>query len=146
MAGPRSDGRKIARSALPFRPTDRIRVSSSDKIMKKRLFLTLLPALALAALAPSLIQAETGSLKIIKFEADWCGACKQMKPIFSSVAKSTQGVAFETVNVDRQADLADRYKVELLPTVVAVKDGKEVGRFTGFRNEAKLKSFVKKHR
>jgi thioredoxin 1 len=68
-----------------------------------------------------------------------------MKPIFSSVAKSTQGVAFETVNVDRQAALAERYNVELLPTVVAVKDGKEVGRFTGFRNEAKLKSFVKKH-
>ena len=123
------------------------RVSSSDKIMKKRFFLTLLPAFAFAfaAILPSPLRAENGSLKIIKFEADWCGACKQMKPIFSSVAKSTQGVAFETVNVDRQAALAERYNVELLPTVVAVKDGKEVGRFTGFRNEAKLKSFVKKH-
>lgn len=128
-----------------MRLTDGIRVSSSDKIMKKRFFLTLLPALALAAITPSLVQAETGSLKIIKFEADWCGACKQMKPIFSSVAKSSQGVAFETVNVDRQAALAERYGVKLLPTVVAVKNGKEVGRFTGFRNEEKLKSFVKKH-
>ena len=121
------------------------RVSSSDKIMKKRFFLSLLPAFAFAAILPSPLEAENGSLKIIKFEADWCGACKQMKPIFSSVAKSTQGVAFETVNVDRQAALAERYNVDLLPTVVAVKDGKEVGRFTGFRNEAKLKSFVKKH-
>lgn len=114
--------------------------------MKKRFFLSLLPAFAFAALAPILIHAEDGSLQIIQFEADWCGACKQMKPIFSSVAKSTPGVTFETANVDRQTALAERYGIELLPTVVAVKDGKEVGRFTGFRNEAKLKAFVKKHR
>ncbi|MBL9159852.1 MAG: thioredoxin family protein [Verrucomicrobiales bacterium] len=113
--------------------------------MKKRLFLVALPLLALSIASPLLLQAQSGSLKIIKFEADWCGACKQMKPVFASVAKSSQGVAFETVNVDRQAALAERYGVELLPTVVAVKNGKEVGRFTGFRNEAKLKSFVKKH-
>lgn len=114
--------------------------------MKKRLFLASLPVLVLSATSPLALQAESGSLKIIKFEADWCGACKQMKPVFASVAKSSQGVAFETVNVDRQASVAERYGVELLPTVVAVKNGKEVGRFTGFRNEAKLKSFVKKHR
>ena len=114
--------------------------------MKKRLFLASLPLLALAAITPAVLHAEAGSLKIIKFEADWCGACKQMKPAFAAVAKSSGGVAFETVNVDRQAALAERYGVKLLPTVVAVKNGKEVGRFTGYRNEAKLKAFVKKHR
>ena len=113
--------------------------------MKKRYFLSLLPVLALAAILPNPLQAENGSLKIIKFEADWCGACKQMKPVFASVARSSEGVTFETVNVDRQEALADRYGVELLPTFVAVKNGKEVGRFTGVRNEAKLKAFVKKH-
>jgi thioredoxin 1 len=50
------------------------------------------------------------------------------------------------VNVDRQSDLADRYRVTSLPTVVAVKDGREVGRLTGFQNAGKLKSFIKKHR
>jgi thioredoxin 1 len=114
--------------------------------MKKRFFLSLLPATAFAASSPILVLAGNESLQIIQFEADWCGACKQMKPTFSSVAKNTPGVTFETANVDRQAALAARYGIELLPTIVAVKDGKEVGRFTGFRNEAKLKAFVKKHR
>ena len=56
------------------------------------------------------------------------------------------GVTFQTVDVDRQSELADRYKVESLPTIVALKDGREVGRLIGFQNTAKLKSFVKKHR
>jgi len=111
--------------------------------MKTRSFLLTLPFLALAALAP--LRAEAGSLKILKFEADWCGACKKMKPVFASVAGSHSGVSFQTVNVDRQASLADQYKVELLPTIVAVKDGRVVGRLTGYQSEAKLKSFVKKH-
>jgi len=114
--------------------------------MKKRSFLLALPILALAASLSSGLRADSGQLKIIKFEAAWCGACKQMKPVFSSVSKSTPGVAFETVDIDRQKALADRYKVELLPTLVAVKNGKEVGRVTGYQNEAKLKRFVKRYR
>jgi thioredoxin-like negative regulator of GroEL len=69
-----------------------------------------------------------------------------MKPVFASVAAEESGVSFQTVNVDRQSDLADRYRVTSLPTVVAVKDGREVGRLTGYQNAAKLRSFVKKHR
>ena len=114
--------------------------------MKKRSFLLALPLLAAAALLPAALRGETSSLKILKFEADWCGACKQMKPVFSAVAKEEKGVAFETVNVDNQASLADRYRVEMLPTIVAVRDGREVGRLVGAQSATKLKKFVKKHR
>ncbi len=113
--------------------------------MKTRAFLSLLPALLLAPLAVPPLQAES-ALKILKFEADWCGPCQQMKPIFSSVAAEFKGVSFQTVDVDRQTDLANTYKVEMLPTIVAVKDGKVVGRLTGFQNAGKLKTFIKKHR
>ena len=65
--------------------------------------------------------------------------------IFSAVAKESKGVAFQTVDVDKQSAVADRYHVEMLPTVVAVKNGREVGRLSGFQNAAKLKAFVKKH-
>ncbi|MCB1203367.1 MAG: thioredoxin family protein [Verrucomicrobiae bacterium] len=114
--------------------------------MKIRTFLLVLPLVALAALMPSGLRGESSSLKILKFEADWCGACKAMKPAFAAVAKSTEGVRFETVNVDRQSSLAESYGVKLLPTIVAVKDGREVGRLTGAQSEKKLKNFVKKHR
>jgi len=115
--------------------------------MKKRLFLLTLPIFGLAALLATSLKAEPGSLKILKFEADWCGVCRKMKPVFASVARSYHGeVAFQSINVDEQVSLADSYKVELLPTFVAVKNGKVVGRTTGYMSAAKLKSFVNKHK
>ncbi len=110
---------------------------------------SLFSALALLTFSAALlgpVRAEGSELKILKFEADWCGACQKMKPVFSSVAGSESGVSFRTVNVDRQSDLAERYGVEALPTVVALKDGREVGRLIGFQNAAKLRSFVQRHR
>lgn len=114
--------------------------------MKSRTLLLALPFLAFAALMPSGLHGESSSLRILKFEADWCGACKAMKPAFAAVAKSTEGVKFESVDIDRQSSMAERYGVTLLPTVIAVKDGREVGRLTGVQSQMKLKNFVKKHR
>lgn len=114
--------------------------------MNKRFFLFALPVLALTALFSAPAGAEAGSLEILKFEATWCGPCQQMKPIFGKVAEELASKAtFQSIDVDKQPALARTYKIELLPTVVAVKDGKVVGRSTGFMNAAKLESFVKKH-
>lgn len=114
--------------------------------MKKTSLLIALPLLALAAAIAMPLHAATSSLKILKFEADWCGACQKMKPVFSSVSKSSPaGVTFQSINVDSQTALAEQYKIEMLPTVVAVKNGKVVGRSSGYMSSAKLKSFIKKH-
>ena len=110
--------------------------------MKLRRFLLALP-LACALLLPAAGRADSDSLQILKFEAEWCGACKKMKPVFDSVASKFPDVSFRTVDVDREPALAKRHKVELLPTVVAVKGGREVGRLVGFQNSAKLSGFVK---
>lgn len=118
--------------------------------MKQKLLLLILPLLAAGAF---LLQGnansadETGSkVRILKFEADWCGPCQQMKPVFDKVSKNLSSKAkFETINVDNQSGLAERYKVAGLPTVIAIKDGKEVGRSMGYMNQLRLKNFVQKH-
>ncbi|MDF1823460.1 MAG: thioredoxin family protein [Verrucomicrobiales bacterium] len=116
--------------------------------MKRKFFLLALP---LAAAGAFLLQgnansAEQSDLRILKFEADWCGPCQQMKPIFEKVSKSLSSKAsFQTINVDKQPGLADRYKVSVLPTVIAVKGGKEVDRTTGYMNNLRLKGFVQKN-
>ncbi|MAS95780.1 MAG: hypothetical protein CMO55_21465 [Verrucomicrobiales bacterium] len=114
-------------------------------ITKMKLLSSSLLALFAAAVV-SIASAEDSSLRIIKFEADWCGPCQQMKPGFEKVSKDLSSKAtFQTVNVDTQKSIADQYRVTLLPTVVAVKDGKEVARITGYQSTAKLKRFVNKN-
>lgn len=115
--------------------------------MKKPiLLLTFLPLLALAAYSIPTTHAENGSLRILIFEADWCGACQKMKPVFREVSeKYGSDVSFKSIDVDSQATLADRFNIEALPTVVALKDGREVGRHVGFMSNWKLNLFVKKH-
>lgn len=118
--------------------------------MNRKLFLLALP---LAAAGAFLFQGNASSadeteseLKILKFEADWCGPCQQMKPIFDKVSKNFGDKAsFESINVDTQPSLADRYNIRGLPTVIAIKDGQEVDRSLGFMNDFKLKGFVRKN-
>ncbi len=120
--------------------------------MNKRTFLKnsllSLSALALSAIASISIQesrADSGSLKIYKFEADWCGPCQQMKPIFKKVSADFKDVTFQTVNVDKDPKTTERFNVSILPTVIAVKNGEVVGTTTGFKNANQLKSFIKKY-
>ena len=111
--------------------------------MTKPIFLFLL--LALCAFSMPSISTANSSLRIIKFEADWCGACQKMKPAFEKVSQKYSDVSFQTVDVDSQKSMADRYNVEVLPTVVALKNGRVVGRSTGYMNAFQLNMFVKKH-
>lgn len=118
----------------------------------KRTTLLLVASLLVIGLVStaSLIQsadARKTKTKILKFEAEWCGPCQQMKPIYSRVSREMSGDAsFSSINVDRNQALAERYRVRSLPTVVAVKNGRVVGRKTGFMDERRLTAFVKRHR
>jgi thioredoxin len=115
--------------------------------MKTRILLLFIPTIGLALLAgTSLLKAESGDLQILKFEADWCGPCQQMKPIFKKVSKNlASSASFRSINIDDQPDVAEAYGVSRIPTIVAIKDGKVIARSTGFMNAVKLRSFVKKH-
>jgi len=50
---------------------------------------------------------------------------------------------FAKVDIDQCYDLADKYSVNSVPTVIALKNGKEVGKFTGLMDEDRIKQFVK---
>jgi thioredoxin 1 len=71
-------------------------------------------------------------MNIIKFYAPWCAPCKALAPTLSKVAVE-RGIDVEEVNIDSTngAEVASQYRVMSVPTVVFLKDGKEVGRFTG---------------
>jgi thioredoxin 1 len=74
-------------------------------------------------------------IEVKKFEASWCGPCRALKPIFENVASKYDDVNFSFIDVDEQFELASKYGIRSVPTVVIEKNGKEVQRFAGVQSE-----------
>ena len=75
-------------------------------------------------------------LEVKKFEADWCGPCKALKPILENVSsKFGNTVNFSYINIDEQFEVAQKYHVRSVPTVIIEKNGVEVNRFVGVQSE-----------
>ena len=71
-------------------------------------------------------------IEIKKFEADWCGPCRMLKPIFQKLEDSFgNSVKFSYINVDEQQELASQYNVRSIPFVVVEKDGEVVQKVSG---------------
>ena len=81
-------------------------------------------------------------LVIVDFYANWCGPCKMFGPVFEEVGNSNE-MNFVKVDVDKDSDIARRYGVMSIPTVILFKDGVEVKRYTGFMDKEKLIEFLK---
>jgi len=79
---------------------------------------------------------------VIDFYADWCGPCQMMKPIFEKISKEVKGVNFFKVNVDECAETSQLYGVRSIPTIIFMKDGKEVERILGVLYEEEFKKKV----
>jgi thioredoxin 1 len=83
---------------------------------------------------------------LIDFRAPWCGPCRTQGPIIEKVAAAMAGHAkVGKCNVDEASKSAERFGVRSIPTLVVLKDGKEVERFVGVQSEAELMAVLKKH-
>ena len=71
---------------------------------------------------------------LIDFYADWCGPCRMLAPTVAEVAAESPDILVGKVNVDHEADLARRFNIFSIPTLVVLKDGKEVSRAVGVRS------------
>jgi thioredoxin 1 len=78
---------------------------------------------------------------LVDFWAEWCGPCKMIAPILAEVADEQQGkVRVMKVNVDEQPDLARRFDVMSIPTLILFKDGAPAKRLVGARGKGQLLS------
>jgi len=67
---------------------------------------------------------------IVDFYADWCGACRGIAPIINRLAEeNSEKIVVVKVNVDKHKEIAMKYHVQILPTVILLHNGKEVKRF-----------------
>lgn len=72
-----------------------------------------------------------GKFVLIDFWATWCGPCRMLAPVIEELAGEHPEVQFAKLDVDQVPDVAMRFGVSAIPTVVLFKAGKEVQRFVG---------------
>ena len=82
-------------------------------------------------------------LKVMDFYANWCGPCKTLAPIIKDLMEEygdgeKSGVIVEKIDVDEHKDLADKYSIRSIPTIVFEKDGEVLERVTGLQSKAVL--------
>jgi len=83
---------------------------------------------------------------LVDFWAPWCGPCKMLGPVLEEVEKDIGGKAvIAKVNVDDEQDLAVKFGVSSIPTMVVFKKGEAVDRTVGFMSKEKIVTLLKSH-
>jgi thioredoxin 1 len=81
-------------------------------------------------------------VELLKFEAVWCGPCREQKPIIEQLKKEFPTVEFTAIDTDQNANMAALYQVSQLPTLVVLVDGREAVRYTGLQSHGTLKNVL----
>jgi thioredoxin 1 len=79
---------------------------------------------------------------VVDFYADWCGPCRALGKALEKLAQERSDVLFVKVDVDEYSDIAGRYGVRSIPTIILFKNGSQVHKATGFNGEAALKATI----
>lgn len=86
---------------------------------------------------------ESGKNVLVDFYADWCGPCKMQAPIVSAIAEENSDVVVAKLNVDDVDDVAERFNIVSIPTLLIFKGGKLVKNFVGVTMKANILAALK---
>ena len=75
---------------------------------------------------------------LLDFWASWCGPCRMVSPIVDEIAEERSDIKVGKINVDEQSELAARFRVMSIPTLVVMKGGKVVNQMVGARPKAQI--------
>lgn len=83
---------------------------------------------------------------VVDFFATWCGPCKMLSPVYTSLGEEMKENAnFLKVDIDESMELAQRFTITTVPTVVVFKNGEEMDRLVGFIPKNSLKEKVEQY-
>mgnify|MGYP002621499516 CR=1 FL=1 len=80
---------------------------------------------------------------LVDFYADWCGPCKMMSPVIDQMAEENENVKFGKINVDENPDLAEKYNIMSIPTIMVFKSGNIVKTFVGVTPKEQIMEVLK---
>ena len=75
---------------------------------------------------------------LLDFWASWCGPCRMVSPIVDEIATERSDIKVCKINVDEQPELAARFGVMSIPTLVVMKNGKVINQAVGARPKAQI--------
>ena len=76
------------------------------------------------------------------FFATWCGPCKMLSPLLEEVAEENPNLLVIKIDVDEVSELAARYGIQAIPTLMLFKNGKRVETRMGYQNKNQLVAFI----
>ena len=79
---------------------------------------------------------------LVDFWAAWCGPCRMLSPVVDEVAEEVS-TAVAKCNIDENPALAEKYNINVIPTLVVLENGKEVARSVGVVSKQKILDLVK---
>ena len=85
----------------------------------------------------------SAGITLVDFYADWCGPCKMLAPVLASLSEKLEGKAsVAKLDIDTNQTVTSQFEVTSIPTVILLKDGKEVDRVVGLQDEESLEKLV----
>lgn len=88
-------------------------------------------------------EAKKSAVAVVDFSATWCGPCKMLAPVLETVSeKLGDKVDFYNVDVDDAPELAGAYRVNSVPCLVLMKEGKFVDQSIGFKPEPMITGWI----
>ena len=79
---------------------------------------------------------------LVDFWASWCGPCRMVAPVLAEIANERSDVKVCKINVDEEPELAGRYNVMSIPTLLVVKEGQVVNQAVGARPKSQILSLL----
>jgi thioredoxin 1 len=79
---------------------------------------------------------------IVDFWAEWCGPCRMVSPILEQLSEEMKNIKFGKVNVDEEVELAEKFEISSIPTLMIFKDGKVISTQVGAMSKERLKSWI----
>lgn len=85
---------------------------------------------------------ESKGICLVDFWASWCIPCRRLSPIVDEVADEESEIKVAKINVEEEQELAVRYDIMSIPTLVVFKDGKEIRRSSGVIPKSEIKKLI----
>lgn len=79
---------------------------------------------------------KSEKLVLVDFYADWCGPCQMLSPIVDEIADERSDIKVGKINVDEQMELAQKYGVMTIPTLLVIKNGEIVNKHIGAQSKS----------